>query len=258
MFTLRDALTLILCTYHLTSTVLDVTSCDRPVLQTSTTMHLYYHISNIHWHQMEHSNIYSTRQGHELKDPHSLVISWNINWLHIHVRWMRAVVCECMMAGHKLSTCHTYGTMGWRSGHNYAWTLLSNLAVRLSTLVTGHGTLQLVSEKVRKCTNCFRMSLLQLPACLDLPTPTQTGHGSRYKGLSLCVRISCLCLCSVQDMMLIDKRNCGTAEGSDTTKSQYAATTLTYTRLTAHTTCLHGFRSLSECARSEQTLNNLN
>ena len=112
---------------------------------------------------------------------------------------------------------------------------------------------------MRKCTNCFRMSLQQLPACLHPPNPTQTGHGSRYEGLSSCVRISCLCLCSVQYMMPIDERHCGTAEeGSDTTKSQYAATTLTYTGLTAHTTCLHGFRSLSECAQSEQTLNDLN
>ena len=38
--------------------------------------------------------------------------------------------------------CH----VGCRSGQNYAWTLLSNLAVRLSTLVSG--TLQLVSGTV--------------------------------------------------------------------------------------------------------------
>ena len=31
-----------------------------------------------------------------------------------------------------------------------------------------------------------------------------------------------------------------------------------YTRLTAHTKCLRGFRSLSECGRSEQTHNDLN
>ena len=77
MRALRDALTFMhLCTYHLTFTVLDVTTCDRPVLQTSTTMHLYYLVLKIHpWHYMVHSNKYSTRQGHEVKDPRSLVIS---------------------------------------------------------------------------------------------------------------------------------------------------------------------------------------
>ena len=94
----------------------------------------------------------------------------------------------------------------------------------------------------RKCVKCFRISLLQLPACLHPPTPTQTGHGSRYERLSSSVRISCLRLCSVQDMMPIDERNCGTAEqGSNTTKSQYAATILPYTRLTTHTKYLRGF-----------------
>ena len=79
---------LLLCTYHLPPTVLDVTTCDRAVHQTSTTMHLYYHISNIHsWHHMEHSKIYSTRLGHELKDPRSLVISWNITWSHVYVTY---------------------------------------------------------------------------------------------------------------------------------------------------------------------------
>ena len=79
-----------LCTYHLPSTVLDATTCDRTVLQTSTTMHLYYHVNNyyyvfkIHqWYDMVYSNKYSTRQGHELKDHRSHVISWNITWLHV-------------------------------------------------------------------------------------------------------------------------------------------------------------------------------
>ena len=46
---------------------------------------MYFKIHS--WHYMVYSNKYSTRQRHELKDPHSLVISWNITWSHVHVRW---------------------------------------------------------------------------------------------------------------------------------------------------------------------------
>ena len=47
---------------------------------------------------------YITRQGHELKDPCSLVISWHITWSHVHN------ACSCVVSLWRQVTYWTHAT----------------------------------------------------------------------------------------------------------------------------------------------------
>ena len=78
--------------------------------------------------------------------------NYSISWPAIVERILAHVHITCMgkrhlCAGLGIQSFAHEVTMGCRSGQNYAWTLLFNLAVRLSTLVSG--TLQLVSWTVQ-------------------------------------------------------------------------------------------------------------